>query len=1227
MQLFLEDQVVRPTFSEVIILENNTITNPRIVGGSSTGQGYSFNPTGDGSCEIGDYDNNNGLLWDNPTRKFYIKGDIVISGDITSSNYTVVAPYQGYFLDYSTGDLVANNITARGALIAGAGSDIDGAYIHDLSVGDLISGTIASQQIILSLSGTVNDCYIASGKTDFTTTQSGFILGIDNSDSDRAKFYIGDSTHDFHWNGVSLTAGGWTIGTTTITSTGIILDSTNQLIQVGSSAPITIDGVNKHIHSDNYTSGVFGSGFYLDSNLLEVGNIACRGLIRTAVFQKNVVNVMGGNFAVLDGDVLDADMTASDTSTLTVKGNTTFAVGDILRIKDGTDDEWMEVDYSYSGSATEVGSISETNANVNNYLNATLFNYGQSFSNTNQGKLANCQFYLKKYASPTGNITATLYAHTGTYGTSSKPTGTALATSDPYNIADLTTSYQWITFNFTGSEQIVLSPSTYYVIVINYSGGDTINFLGVAGFNYEFTNPGNESYLEGTWKSSRTYDICFKVYSYALGAASNPYNVIRDKDAQYSAGANPVWKKGATVVNYKQTGNGGVYMTASDTNAPYIDVFTHAGSPWDTITTKARLGWLKGITDANVGLSGTDVYGLYSDSAYLTGTLNAISGKFGTSTDYWSVGATGLTAVSASTDVMINYGKTQWDNTQIGFILGYDFSDTKSKFYIGNTTDYFNFNGANVSFRTTLADAIVVDYGSNIKLQEGGSIKFTSVTAPTACTATLLTTTIDSYSEANYSYTLPLGFRTEGHGQSFTGNGTTLDYVTFYLRKYGNPTGNAVAKIYTHSGVYGTSSVPGTLLATSDNFDVSTLTTSETLINFTFSGAEKIVLGNGVYYILTIEYYDGLNYFDIIGLAEDTSEPSADGNVCSLSSTNWSPYSGDDLCFYVYKDAGLIDNGTHSYKVTYITATGETELGAVSNTVTVDATHKQVDLTAIPISSSGAVTQRKIYRTKAGGNTYYLLTTINNNSETTYTDNTADSNLTSVPNFFENSSFGKIFIDGIKSLSLGNSNTYVGQYSGKENTFGYLNSAIGGYSLRYNTIGFGNTANGYGSLHKNTIGYENTAIGHEALWNNTEAYGNTAVGSYCLKNNITGLSNVALGSSAGYNSTGDLNLFLGYQAGYYETGSNKLFIDNASRTNEATARTSALIYGVFNATPASQTLTLNAAVNALVSYSVAGTKVVGTQVSAIGLNAKSDTDKITDIITALRAHGLIGPDA
>lgn len=59
-------------------------------------------------------------------------------------------------------------------------------------------------------------------------------------------------------------------------------------------------------------------------------------------------------------------------------------------------------------------------------------------------------------------------------------------------------------------------------------------------------------------------------------------------------------------------------------------------------------------------------------------------------------------------------------------------------------------------------------------------------------------------------------------------------------------------------------------------------------------------------------------------------------------------------------------------------------------------TAAQASLTNIAISASGSVTKRKVYRTTAGGGTYKLLTTINDNTTTIYTDSTADGSLGAV---------------------------------------------------------------------------------------------------------------------------------------------------------------------------------------------------------------------------------------
>src|SRR5688572_27097207 len=82
--------------------------------------------------------------------------------------------------------------------------------------------------------------------------------------------------------------------------------------------------------------------------------------------------------------------------------------------------------------------------------------------------------------------------------------------------------------------------------------------------------------------------------------------------------------------------------------------------------------------------------------------------------------------------------------------------------------------------------------------------------------------------------------------------------------------------------------------------------------------------------------------------------------------------------------AGSVDNGAHRYVVTFVTAAGETQLGTVSEAVTVaDKTvNGKVSLTAIPIGGA-LVTARKLYRTQAAGSTYLLLTTIANNTATT----------------------------------------------------------------------------------------------------------------------------------------------------------------------------------------------------------------------------------------------------
>jgi hypothetical protein len=90
-------------------------------------------------------------------------------------------------------------------------------------------------------------------------------------------------------------------------------------------------------------------------------------------------------------------------------------------------------------------------------------------------------------------------------------------------------------------------------------------------------------------------------------------------------------------------------------------------------------------------------------------------------------------------------------------------------------------------------------------------------------------------------------------------------------------------------------------------------------------------------------------------------------------------------------------NGTVQYVVTFVVNGTESMYGA-SASVTV--TNHQVSLSNIPLGPAGTfggvvytTTARKVYRTTNGGATFKLLTTIADNTTTTYTDNTADGGL------------------------------------------------------------------------------------------------------------------------------------------------------------------------------------------------------------------------------------------
>ena len=100
-------------------------------------------------------------------------------------------------------------------------------------------------------------------------------------------------------------------------------------------------------------------------------------------------------------------------------------------------------------------------------------------------------------------------------------------------------------------------------------------------------------------------------------------------------------------------------------------------------------------------------------------------------------------------------------------------------------------------------------------------------------------------------------------------------------------------------------------------------------------------------------------------------------------------------------------SGDVVYRVTFVNAQGETIPGAES--VSVEFSSQQVLVSSIPTSSDMSVTARKLYRYVPSTGYFRLVTTIGNNTATTYTDNIAEGSLGAIAPFY-NTTAGTISV-------------------------------------------------------------------------------------------------------------------------------------------------------------------------------------------------------------------------
>lgn len=320
----------------VQISSGQVFDRPRIIAG--TLEGCSLSSGGKTSARIEfypSYDPTIGIVQYNDageqTLKTILSG--TDAGDIILGNYT---GGKGALWDNSAGKFYVN-----GTLITGADSVINGTYIDSLTVSKLTSGTITAQAITLASS--TSSCYLNSGKTAFNNTQTGFILGVDHTDS-KAKFYIGDTSNYLNWDGSALTIsgsitattgniGGFTIGATSLSAgdgvTKIQLDTTSG-IHLGANlfadAPFSVSlaGVLKSISGTiaNWTisNTALSTGAYDTLSTMYFGD---SGISLSNVFKVSSAGVLTATSGSIAGWEMQSDLLRSASSGARIELNKT----------------------------------------------------------------------------------------------------------------------------------------------------------------------------------------------------------------------------------------------------------------------------------------------------------------------------------------------------------------------------------------------------------------------------------------------------------------------------------------------------------------------------------------------------------------------------------------------------------------------------------------------------------------------------------------------------------------------------------------------------------------------------------------------------------------------------------------------------------------------------------------------------------------------------------------
>jgi hypothetical protein len=350
-------------------------------------------------------------------------------------------------------------------------------------------------------------------------------------------------------------------------------------------------------------------------------------------------------------------------------------------------------------------------------LSQTFTKVGHSFkiSPNSSYLLTKVTVKLAKEGSPTGNVYVRLYNNlSGTFGANSGgsiPAGDPIATSDPFDIAELGTALDLelssVSFSFSGDQIVLLEPNTPYIISVEYNATTATDNLQV-GIYY---NPGDEiqgnlsDFFSGNWYSD-SGALAYVLENEVLSDTSAPTSI-----------------KGTSVV-----GNGSILSEGEEeiVERGFVVVVPAFSSGFEDdslagFSTSGDVNWGVTTEDSYEGsysaVSGTISDG-QSSTLSLTASGDTVIFRYKVSSEEK---ADFLSFKEDSVNIFSKSGITKWERLQ------HLTTDSSHVFEWTYSKDSSAANGKDKAF---LDKVIVYSSSSSLKFSETGSFSVGSFTLP-----------------------------------------------------------------------------------------------------------------------------------------------------------------------------------------------------------------------------------------------------------------------------------------------------------------------------------------------------------------------------------------------------------------------------------------------------------------------------------------------------------------